>query len=115
VQFLPGTLQRGALVFSVPAQHGGLTLVVNLPGYPPLELNLPNTDSGGGMRSAPASQAPVLFTISDGSTPRRADSGVRAASNLGDVQPEQGKRFMVLDLTLVNKVDQGIEFQTASS
>jgi len=112
VQFLPGTLQWGSLVFSVPVQHGALTLVVNLPGYPPLELNLPNTDTGGGTASAAASQAPVLFTIPDGGTLDVQIQEVRAASNLGDVQPEQGKRFLVLDLTLVNKVDQGIEFQT---
>ena len=112
VQFLPGTLQRGSLVFSVPAQHGALTLVVNLPGYPPLELNLPNTDTGGGTASAAASQAPVLFTIADGDTLDVQIHGKRDASNLGDVQPEQGKRFLVLDLTLVNKVNQGIEFQT---
>jgi len=111
VQFLPGTLQRGSLVFSVPAQHGALTLVVNLPGYPPLELNLPNTSTGGGA-SAAASQAPVLFTIADGGTLDVQIHGMRVAPNLGDVQPEQGKRFLVLDLTLVNKVDQGIEFQT---
>jgi len=112
VQFLPGTLQRGSLVFSVPAQHGALTLVLNLPGYPPLELSLPNSATGGAAASAAASQAPVLFTISDGNTLDVQIHGIRAAPNLGDAQPEQGKRFLVLDLTLVNKVDQGIEFQT---
>jgi len=112
VQFLPATLQRGSLVFSVPAQHGALTLVLNLPGYPPLELSLPNTATGGAAASAAASQAPVLFTISDGDTLDVQIHGVRAAPNLGDAQPEQGKRFLVLDVTLVNKVDQGIEFQT---
>jgi hypothetical protein len=111
VQFLPGTLQRGSLVFSVPAQHGALTLVVNLPGYPPLELNLPNTSTGGGA-SAAASAPPVLFTIADADTLDVQIHGMRIAPNLGDVQPEQGKHFLVLDLTLVNKVDQGIEFQT---
>jgi hypothetical protein len=108
VQFLPGTLQRGVLIFAVPAQHGALTLVVNLPGYPALELNLPNTSTGG----AAASQAPVLFTIADGDTLDVQVHGMRAASSLGDVQPEAGKRFLVLDVSLVNKVDQGIEFQT---
>jgi len=83
VQFLPGTLQWGSLVFSVPVQHGALTLVVNLPGYPPLELNLPNTDTGGGTASAAASQAPVLFTIPDGGTLDVQIQEVRAASNLG--------------------------------
>lgn len=112
VQFLPGTLQRGSLVFSVPAQHGALTLVLNLPGYPPLELSLPNTATGGAAASVAASQAPVLFTISDGDTLDVQIHGVRAAPNLGDAQPEQGKRFVVLDLSLVNKVEQGIEFQT---
>jgi hypothetical protein len=111
VQFLPGTLQRGSLVFSLPAQHGALTLVVNLPGYPPLELNLPNTSTGGAAAAA-ASQAPVLFTISDGDTLDVQIHGTRAAPNLGDAQPEEGKHFLVLDLSLVNKVDQGIEFQT---
>jgi hypothetical protein len=31
---------------------------------------------------------------------------------LGETKPDEGKRFLVLDLSLVNKVDQGIEFQT---
>jgi hypothetical protein len=38
---------------------------------------------------------------------------MRAAPNLGDAQPEEGKRFLVLDLSLVSKVNQGIEFQTS--
>jgi hypothetical protein len=112
VQFLPETAQRGALVFQVPAQHGALRLVVNLPGYPPLELNLPNTSTGGGAPAA-VSQAPVLFTISDGDTLDVQVHGMRAAPNLGDAQPEEGKRFLVLDLSLVSKVNQGIEFQTS--
>ena len=111
VQFLPETAQRGVLVFQVPAQHGALTLVVNLPGYPPLELDLPNTNTGGAA-SAAASQAPVLFTISDGKTLDVQIHGMRAVPNLGEKQPEQGRHFLVLDLSLVNKVDQGIEFQT---
>jgi hypothetical protein len=111
VQFLPETAQRGALVFQVPAQHGALTLVIKLPGYAPLELSLPNTNTGGAA-SAAASQAPVLFTISDGDTLDVQIHGVRTAPNLGDAQPEEGKRFLVVDLSLVSKVDQGIEFQT---
>jgi hypothetical protein len=84
------------------ARTGALNLVVNLPGYPPLELNLPNMSTGGGA-SAAASQAPVLFTIADGDTLDVQIHGMRVASNLGDVQPEQGKRFLVLDVSLVNK------------
>jgi hypothetical protein len=111
VQFLPETAQRGTLVFQVPAQHSALTLVINLPGYAPLELNLPNTATGGGGGAA-ASPPPVLFTISDGETLDVQIHGVRTAPNLGEAKPEEGKRFVVLDLSLVNKVDQGIEFQT---
>jgi hypothetical protein len=110
VQFLPETAQRGSLVFQVPAQHSALTLVLTLPGYAPLELNLPNTATGGG--GAAASPPPVLFTISDGETLDVQTHGVRTAPNLGEAKPEEGKRFVVLDLSLVNKVDQGIEFQT---
>jgi hypothetical protein len=54
----------------------------------------------------------VLFTISDGETLDVQIHGVRTAPNLGEAKPEEGKRFVVLDLSLVNKVDQGIEFQT---
>ena len=111
VQFLPGTLQRGSLVYSVPEKHGALTLVLNLPGYPPLELNLPNSATGSSS-SASASLPPVQFTVSDGDTLDVLIHGARWAPNLGDAKPEDGKRFLVLDLTLVNKVDQGIEFQT---
>jgi hypothetical protein len=111
VQFLPETVQRGAMVFQVPAQHSALTLVLNLPGYPPLELNLPNTATGGGGGAA-ASPPPVLFTISDGETLDVQIHGVRTAPNLGEAKPEEGKRFVILDLSLVDKVDQGIEFQT---
>ena len=111
VQLLPETAQRGALVFEVPAQHSALTLVLNLPGYAPLELNLPNTATGGGGGVAVSPPA-VLFTISDGETLDVQIHGVRTAPNLGEAKPEEGKRFVVLDLSLVNKVDQGIEFQT---
>jgi hypothetical protein len=31
---------------------------------------------------------------------------------LGETKPDGGKRFLVLDLTWVDKVDQGIKFQT---
>jgi len=110
VQLLPGTLQRGSLVFAVPEQHGPLTLVLTLPGYAALELNLPNSATGGG--SPAASAPPVLFTVSDGETLDMQVHGARLAPNLGEAQPESGKQFLVLDLTLVNKVDQGIEFQT---
>ena len=101
VQFLPET-----------AQHGALTLVIKLPGYDPLEPDLPHTATGSVGGSAAANLPPVLFTISDGDTLDVQIHGVRAAPNLGDAQPEQGKRFLVLDLSLVSKVDQGIEFQT---
>jgi hypothetical protein len=111
VQFLPETAQRGAMVFQVPAQHSALTLVLNLPGHAPLELNLPNTATGGGGGAA-ASPPAVLFTISDGQTLDVQIHGVRTAPNLGEAKPEEGKRFVILDLSLVNKVDQGIEFQT---
>ncbi|MGA3167522.1 MAG: hypothetical protein ABSF14_15570 [Terriglobia bacterium] len=113
VQFLPETAQRGALVFQVPAQHGALTLVIKLTGYAPLELDLPNTATGRVGGSAAANLPPVLFTISDGDTLDVQIHGVRTAPNLGDAQPEEGKRFLVLDLSLVSKVDQGIEFQTS--
>lgn len=112
VQFLPGTLQRGSLAFSVPAQHGALALVINLPGYSPLELSLPNTATVAGGSSAAAAPPPVLFTISDGETLDVQIHGLSATTNLGNVQAEEGKRYVVLDLTLVCKVDQGIEFQT---
>jgi len=113
VQFLPETAQRGALVFQVPAQHGALTLLIKLPGYAPLELDLPHTANGSGGVSAAATLPPVLFTIADGETLDVQVHGVRMAPNLGDAQPEEGKRFLVLDLSLVSTVDQGIEFQTS--
>jgi hypothetical protein len=112
VQFLPGTLQRGSLVFPVPEQHGALTFVLPLPGYPPLELNLPDSATGSGARLTTAT-APTLFTVSDGGTLEVQIHGAHWAPTLGDAQPEGGKRFLVLDLTLVNKLDQGIEFQTS--
>jgi len=111
VQFLPGTLQRGVLAFQVPEQHGSLTLVLTLPGHAALELNLPNSATGNGhvVTSAP----PVLFTVSDGETLDVQIHGAHLAANLGDAELEPGKQFLALDLTLINKVDQGIEFQTA--
>jgi len=84
--------------------------VLTLPGHAALELSLPNSATGNG-RSA-ASAPPVLFTVSDGETLDVQIHGARVADKLGDAQPESGNRFLVLDLTLVNKADQGIEFQT---
>jgi hypothetical protein len=112
VQFLPETAQRGALVFQVPAQHSALTFVLALPGYPALELNLPNTAMGSGGSMAATSPPQVLFTISDGETLDVQIHGVRTAPNIGEAKPDEGKHFVVLDLSLVDKVDQGIEFQT---
>jgi len=112
VQFLPQTPQRGALVFQVPEQHGALTLVLTIPGNAPLELNLPNTATGGAASAAAAKPPAVLFTIPDGDTLDVQVHGVSVAANLGSAQPEEGKRFLMLDLSLVNKADQGIEFQT---
>ncbi len=109
VQFLPKTPQRGLLAFQVPEQHGALTVVVTLPGYAPLELNLPNTGSGNAAAPKPPA---VLFTIPDGDTLDVQVHEVHTAGSLGSTQPDDGKRFVVLDLTLVNKADQGIEFQT---
>jgi len=82
-----------------------------MPGYSSLEVNLPST-SGGATAATLAKPPSVLFSIPDGDTLTLEVHSLRTDSSLGGAKPEEGKRFLILDLSLVNRADQGIEFQT---
>ncbi|MGH9408255.1 MAG: hypothetical protein ACRD1V_02230 [Vicinamibacterales bacterium] len=96
MKFVPGTPQRGRLIFLVPAQHGALSLLVAVPGQP-APMRLPLSPAAAAAPKPPAAVA----TVQDGSTGVFYLYGVRRA---GDV--------LLLDVGIENHSNSGMEFQT---
>lgn len=70
---------------------------------------LPDAQRSNGAPAEPA-PAPVLFTIADGDIDVRVHS-LHPAASIGKTQAAPGQRFVILDVTLVNKDRSGIEFR----
>ncbi len=106
VTFVPGTPQRGKLVFEVPAQHGPLTLSVMVPGEKaPMRLPLSSA-------SAPAKPPAPVVKIADGDTGSFYVYGVHRAQSFGAAKANAGEEFVILDVGIANHSDSGMDFQT---
>ncbi|MGH8128144.1 MAG: hypothetical protein ACRETC_07215 [Gammaproteobacteria bacterium] len=106
VTFVPGTPQRGKLVFAVPVQHGPLTLSVMVPGEAaPMCLPLSSA-------AAPLKLPTPVVTIPDGDTGIFYVYGSRRVQTFGTQKAGAGEEFLVLDVGIDNHTGSGMDFQT---
>ncbi|MGA2776721.1 MAG: DUF4352 domain-containing protein [Steroidobacteraceae bacterium] len=105
-QLVPNAPARGALAFAVPASHSALELAIDLPGYAPMEIGLPNT-------GAPAHGGKPLLTFEDPETLNLSVLSLRRESTIGRNHAAAGNAYLVVSVLFSSKLDQGIEFQTA--
>lgn len=96
VNVLPGFLRRGVVVFVVPEQTGRLELLIAAARVEPLAFVLtPDV--------AAKAQPRPLRSIQDGDVAEIMLNAASAADRLGDAAAAAGRRFLVLDVTALNK------------
>jgi len=106
-QLLPLIPSRGTLAYLVPVTHSALTLAINLPGYKAVSLALPNSGVPAARIGKP------LVSYEDPGTLALSVLGLSRASSIGSHSAAAGKDYLILDVLLLSKVDDGIELQTA--
>jgi hypothetical protein len=106
-QLLPLLPSRGTLAYLIPASHSALTLAIDLPGYKAVVLALPNSGP-----SATHARAPVV-SFEDPNTLTLSVLGLSRVTSIGSQSAGSGMDYLILDVLLASKVDDGIEFQTA--
>ncbi len=106
-QLIPLIPSRGTLAYLIPASHSALTLAIALPEYPAMALALPNS----GPTATRVHKALVSFEDPDTLTLNVL--GLSRVASIGKSAAAAARDYLVLDLLLVSKADQGIEFQTA--
>jgi hypothetical protein len=106
-QLIPLVTSRGTLAYLIPVAHTALTLAINLPEYKAMTLALPNSGPAGTRAGKP------MVSFEDPDTLTLNVLGLSRVVSVGKKSPAAGIEFLILDLLLVSKVDQGIEFQTA--
>ncbi len=106
-QLIPLVPSRGTLAYLIPVAHAALTLAINLPEYKAMTLALPNSGPAGTRAGKP------MLSFEDPDTLTLNVLGLSRVASVGKKSPAAGNDFLILDLLLVSKVDQGIEFQTA--
>jgi hypothetical protein len=105
-QLLPLVPSRGTLAFLIPNPHSALTLAIDLPEYRAMALAVPNSGPAQSHIGKP------LVSFEDPDTLTLQVLGASRVASVGKQSPAAGKDYFVLDLLLVSKADQGIEFQT---
>jgi hypothetical protein len=107
MQLIPLVPSRGTLAYLIPASHSALTLAIDLPGYKALALALPNSGPAASHAGA------ALLSFEDPNTLTLSVVGLKRAASIGSNAAPSGKDYLILDLLIVSKVDDGIEFQTS--
>lgn len=105
VRFIPGFVRRGTLAFLVPEQPGRLELLLDASMMVPLAFVLtPAVEARAQPRPA--------RTITDGDVAQVLINSATAAARVGNHAPAAARRFVVLDITIVNRqTPQGLVVQ----
>jgi hypothetical protein len=105
INFLPEFERRGQLAFVVPAQTGRLELLISAARIDPLSLVVTPDIAA---RPQPQPEA----TIQDGDVAEILINDARLLDSVAGEAAPAGERFLVLDVTAVNKsATQGVAFQ----
>ncbi|HEY3883577.1 MAG TPA: hypothetical protein VGL62_00110 [Vicinamibacterales bacterium] len=107
MKFVPGTPQRGRLIFLVQAQHGALSLLAAVPGQAG-PMRLPLSPAAAAAPKPPS----AIETVPDGSTGVFYLYGVHTAQSFGGANADSGQQFVILDVGIENHTGSGMEFQT---
>jgi hypothetical protein len=106
-QLIPLVPSRGTLAYLVPAVHSALTLAIDLPGYKAVALAVPNSGPAATHAGTP------LVSFDDPNTLTLNVVGFNRAPSIGSNAAPIGTDYLILDVLIVSKADDGIEFQTS--
>ncbi len=105
VRFIPGFVRHGVIVFEVPEQTGRMELLLAASQMDPLSFILTPT-----VQARPQPQ-PVRV-IQDGNSAEVLINSATWTDRVGNMAAEEGRRFLVLDITVVNKeASQGLTLE----